>query len=90
MGLEGLAIMAETSIRWRCNTDQTEAQGHADLQRDGVGKTPKANRLQDWYTDYSEFCKWIVDNFSWKLQKYTNFALRHVGLLVHFRDHRTS
>ncbi|KAJ9203145.1 hypothetical protein DTO166G4_238 [Paecilomyces variotii] len=64
MGLEGLAVMAENSIRWSCFEDQTTAEWQKDI-RDGVtGNGVKAQRLREWYADFEEFCQWIVMEFA--------------------------
>ena len=64
MGLTGLAMMAENSIRWSCYEDQSGAEWLTGIQEGVLGEGVKATRLQEWYTDFEEFCEWILLEFA--------------------------
>ena len=64
MGLTGLAMMVENSIRWSCYEDQTAAEWSSDIREGMVGHGVKAARLQEWYSDFQKFCEWIVLEFA--------------------------
>ncbi|KAL4932095.1 putative CECR1 family adenosine deaminase [Aspergillus undulatus] len=63
MGLSGLNMMIENSIRWSCYEDQTSKEWATDLQQAILGKGVKAARLHEFYADFEEFCDWVVQNF---------------------------
>lgn len=63
MGLEGLAMMVENSIRWSCYEDQSSAEWLADVHNGIMGHGLKAACLREWYADFEKFCGWIVSEF---------------------------
>ncbi|KAK2757632.1 hypothetical protein FQN54_004601 [Arachnomyces sp. PD_36] len=63
MGLEGLATMAENSVRWSCYEDQTTAEWLQDIKEGITGDGLKAERLKEWHIQFEEFCQWIVSEF---------------------------
>ncbi|OJJ49121.1 hypothetical protein ASPZODRAFT_111665 [Penicilliopsis zonata CBS 506.65] len=63
LGLEGLAMMVENSIRWSCYEDQSAAEWKADIHDGILGEGVKAVRLQEWYADFEAFCQWIVTEY---------------------------
>lgn len=64
MGLTGLAMMAENSIRWSCYEDQSGPEWLAGIQEGVLGEGVKAARLQEWYTEFEKFCEWILLEFA--------------------------
>ncbi|KAL1988341.1 hypothetical protein VTN96DRAFT_10024 [Rasamsonia emersonii] len=64
MGLEGLATMAENSIRWSCFEDQTAADWIADIRKGITGSGLKAKCLQEWHSEFEKFCQWVVLEFA--------------------------
>lgn len=64
MGLSGLAMMVENSIRWSCYEDQPTAEWQADIRKGMTGQSLKADRLREWYTDFEKFCEWIIMEFA--------------------------
>ncbi|RHZ65834.1 putative CECR1 family adenosine deaminase [Aspergillus thermomutatus] len=63
MGLTGLAMMVENSIRWSCYEDQSNAEWASDIEDGILGDGLKAARLREWYEDFQAFCEWIVAEF---------------------------
>lgn len=66
MGLSGLTMMVENSIRWSCYEDQSAKEWATDLQEAILGKGLKAARLHDFYADFEKFCEWVVQTFEQK------------------------
>lgn len=64
LGLTGLAVMVENSIRWSCYEDQTSKEWVAGVRDGMLGEGVKAARLQDWYRDFEKFCEWIILEFA--------------------------
>ncbi|KAL9116160.1 MAG: hypothetical protein Q9227_000530 [Pyrenula ochraceoflavens] len=64
LGLEGLATMAENSLKWSCFEDQKTSEWLRDitLAEDGTGT--KAQRLKDWRVDFEDFCAWIIKEYA--------------------------
>lgn len=63
MGLEGLATMAENSVRWSCFEDQTSAEWLQGIKEGITGTGVKAERLKQWHVQFEEFCQWVVSEF---------------------------
>ncbi|GAB1210728.1 hypothetical protein APSETT445_009525 [Aspergillus pseudonomiae] len=63
LGLSGLGVMAENSVRWSCYEDQSTEEWQAGIQDGREGNGLKATRLQQWHVQFEEFCKWIVTEF---------------------------
>ena len=63
MGLEGLAMVVENSIRWSCYEDQTGAEWTDEIRKGITGHGLKAARLTEWYAEFEMFCAWIVSEF---------------------------
>lgn len=63
MGLEGLATMAENSVRWCCFEDQTSAEWLQDIKAGITGTGVKAQRLKEWHVQFEEFCQWVVSEY---------------------------
>ncbi|KAL2812518.1 hypothetical protein BJX63DRAFT_245280 [Aspergillus granulosus] len=66
MGLTGLTMMAENSIRWSCYEDQSLKEWATDIEEGIVGEGLKASRLQEFYADFESFCEWVVQEFEAK------------------------
>ena len=63
MGIEGLAQMAENSIRWSCYEDKSGADWADEIRKGIMGHGLKAARLREWYADFEAFCVWVVSEF---------------------------
>jgi adenosine deaminase CECR1 len=67
LGLEGLAEMAENSIRYACFEDQNQADWLKDIKEGAYGKGLKAQRLNEWNKKFEGFCEWVVKEFALKV-----------------------
>ena len=63
LGLEGLATMAENSIRWGAIEDQTQGGWMREISEGYMGKGVKAQRLKEWRSEFEKFCQWIIMEF---------------------------
>ncbi|KAL4941861.1 hypothetical protein BDV06DRAFT_172243 [Aspergillus oleicola] len=66
MGLSGVTMMLENSIRWSCYEDQSSKEWATDLQEAILGEGLKAARLHEFYAEFEEFCAWVIENFEAK------------------------
>ncbi|KAL4983975.1 hypothetical protein BDW68DRAFT_167914 [Aspergillus falconensis] len=66
MGLSGLIMMVENSIRWSCYEDQSAKDWNTDIQEAILGEGIKAARLREFYADFEKFCEWVVQKFEEK------------------------
>ena len=63
LGLEGLATMAENSIRWGAIEDQKQVEWFRDISEGYMGQGVKAQRLKEWRSEFEKFCQWIIMEF---------------------------
>jgi adenosine deaminase CECR1 len=63
LGLAGLGVMVENSVRWSCYEDQSTKKWKADIESGERGNGVKATRLREWHVQFEEFCHWIVAEF---------------------------
>ncbi|KKK19929.1 hypothetical protein ARAM_005599 [Aspergillus rambellii] len=66
MGLTGLAMLVENSIRWSCYEDQTQSEWGSDIQEGILGEGEKAARLHAFYAEFESFCQWVVREYGEK------------------------
>ncbi|KAI9376036.1 hypothetical protein BJX61DRAFT_6218 [Aspergillus egyptiacus] len=66
MGLTGLTMLVENSIRWSCYEDQPTKEWSSEIEEGILGEGLKAVRLQEFYTDFESFCEWVVQEFKGK------------------------
>ncbi|CBF81806.1 putative CECR1 family adenosine deaminase [Aspergillus nidulans FGSC A4] len=66
MGLSGLTMMVENSIRWSCYEDKSVNDWNTDIQEAILGEGLKAARLHEFYADFEKFCDWVVLAFEEK------------------------
>ncbi|PYH94741.1 putative CECR1 family adenosine deaminase [Aspergillus ellipticus CBS 707.79] len=64
MGLAGLAMMVENSIRWSCYEDQPTGEWLSDLREGILGEGVRARQLQEWYAEFEKFCEWVTQEFA--------------------------
>jgi len=60
LGLEGLATMAENSLKWCAVEDQKTAEWTKAITESYMGKTVKAKMLKEWRTEFEKWCQWII------------------------------
>ena len=60
LGLEGLATMAENSIKWCAVEDQKSAEWTKGVTDGYMGKTLKAKMLKEWRTEFEKWCQWVI------------------------------
>jgi len=60
MGLEGLATMAENSLKWCAVEDQKTGDWVKDICEGYMGKGTKAKMLKQWRTEFEKWCQWII------------------------------
>ena len=63
LGLEGLATMAEDSIRWSAIEDQKQGSWIREINEGYLGQGKKAERLKAWRGEFEKFCQWIILEF---------------------------
>ena len=63
LGLEGLASLAENSVRWAAFEDQSQHDWLRDIKDASLGKGAKAERMKLWAAEWERFCAWVVDEF---------------------------
>jgi adenosine deaminase CECR1 len=63
LGLEGLATMAENSVRWSAIDDQKQGEWLREISDGYMGHGIKAQRLKEWRSEFEKFCQWIIMEF---------------------------
>jgi adenosine deaminase CECR1 len=60
LGLEGLASLAENSVRWANFEDCSAKQWASELKEGSMGKSVRAQRMKVWAREFEQFCQWVV------------------------------
>ena len=60
LGLEGLASMAENSVRYASFEDQDNKTWLEDVKNGAYGTGIRAQRMKEWKREWEQFCQWIV------------------------------
>jgi len=60
LGLEGLASLAENSVRWANYEDCSAKEWQQQIKDGSVGKTLRAQRMREWAREFEKFCQWVV------------------------------
>jgi adenosine deaminase CECR1 len=63
LGLEGLASLAENSVRWAAFTDCTAKEWQQEIKDGAYGKGVRAERMREWKSEWEKFCQWVVVEF---------------------------
>ena len=63
LGLEGLATMAENSIRWSAVEDQNQGEWLREISEGYMGQGIKAQWLKEWRSEFEKFCQWVIMEF---------------------------
>ncbi|OAP56166.1 hypothetical protein AYL99_09345 [Fonsecaea erecta] len=60
LGLEGLATMAENSLKWCAVEDQKLGEWTKGITDGYLGKGVKAKLLREWRSEFEKWCQWIL------------------------------
>lgn len=60
LGLEGLAAMAENSVKWCAVEDQKQAEWLKGITDGYLGKTVRAQMMKAWRTEFEKWCQWVI------------------------------
>jgi len=60
LGLEGLANLAENSVRWATFDDCSARQWQAEIKAGAFGNGVRADRMKEWARQFEKFCQWVV------------------------------
>lgn len=60
LGLDGLAALAENSVRYAAFEDQDAKTWNEDIKMGAYGSGIRAQRLKEWKRDWEKFAQWIV------------------------------
>ncbi|KAJ9616757.1 hypothetical protein H2200_000476 [Cladophialophora chaetospira] len=60
LGLEGLATMAENSLKWCAIEDQKAGEWTKEIVDGYLGKGTKAKLLRQWRAEFEKWCQWIL------------------------------
>ena len=60
LGLEGLATMAENSLKWCAIEDKTSGAWLMEIKDGYMGKGTKAKMLKEWRSEFEKWCQWII------------------------------
>lgn len=60
LGLEGLAAMAENSVRFATYEDQDNKEWSEDIKTGPYGPSLRAQRLKEWRHEWEKFAQWVV------------------------------
>ena len=60
LGLEGLATMAENSLRWSAVEDQKTPEWLASIKESYMGKTAKGKMMKEWRSEFEKWCQWVI------------------------------
>ena len=60
LGLEGLATLAENSVKWCAVEDQKQADWLKGINDGYLGKTTKAQMLKAWRHEFEKWCQWVI------------------------------
>ena len=62
LGLQGLASLAQNSVRFAAfDPDQDSKEWIKDLQDGVYGQGVRADRMKQWTDDWNKFCEWVVE-----------------------------
>lgn len=63
LGLEGLATMAENSIKWCAIEDQKQADWIKGITDGYMGKTAKVQMMKTWRMEFEKWCQWVINEY---------------------------
>ncbi|KAK5132157.1 hypothetical protein LTR08_000314 [Meristemomyces frigidus] len=63
LGLEGLASLAENSVRWAAFEDCSAKEWTQQIKSGSFGSGVRAQRMKEWAREFEKFCQWVVLEF---------------------------
>ena len=63
LGLEGLASLAENSVRWAAYEDCSAKEWAQEIKNAAFGTGVRAEKLKKWAQEFEKFCQWVVLEF---------------------------
>ncbi|GAB7355103.1 hypothetical protein MBLNU459_g5683t1 [Dothideomycetes sp. NU459] len=63
LGLDGLASLAENSVRWASFEDLNSKEWTQEVKDGSFGKGVRAQRMKEWAREWEKFCQWVVLEF---------------------------
>lgn len=63
LGLEGLASLAENSVRWATFDDCSTKEWQTEIKAGAYGSGVRAQRMKEWQLSWEKFCQWVVLEF---------------------------
>ena len=60
LGLEGLASLAENSVRYSSFDDCSAKEWQQQIKDGAYGTGVRAQRMQEWAAEFERFCQWVV------------------------------
>lgn len=63
LGLEGLASLAENSVRHASFDDCTAKEWTQQMKDGAFGKGARGTRMKEWAKEFEDFCAWIVEEY---------------------------
>lgn len=63
LGLEGLANLAENSVRYASYEDCSAKEWQQQLKDGAFGSGIRAQRMQEWAKEFETFCAWVVQEY---------------------------
>ena len=63
LGLEGLASLADNSVRWASFDDCTAKEWVQEIKDGAFGTGIRAQRMKEWAKEFEKFCSWVVMEF---------------------------
>ena len=63
LGLEGLASLAENSVRWASFEDCTAKEWTQEIKEGAFGTGERAQRMKEWAKEFEQFCSWVVKEY---------------------------
>ena len=63
LGLEGLASLAENSVRHASFGDCSAKEWSQEIKEGAFGHGERGRRMKEWAKEFEEFCAWVVQEF---------------------------
>lgn len=60
LGLEGLANLAENSVRWASFDDCSAKEWTQEIKDGAYGTGFRAEKMKEWALEFEKFCQWVV------------------------------